>query len=334
MAPMDGITDAAFRHIVCKYSKPSFVMTEFVNVEGLARGAWKMLKSFFYGERERPIIAQIYGVEVESFYKAAVMLCSLGFDGIDINMGCPVNKVAKRGSGAGLIQTPDLARKIIRSVQKGCKDWSEGISLEEAGVHSDIIERIDKFREKGLFGEREASRDLVPVSVKTRIGYSQDTAVEWAKELLETEPACLIMHGRTLKQMYMGEANWESLAAVAKICAEQSIPFIGNGDVKSIKDAKKRIKKFGVDGVLVGRGMLGNPWFFDGVGDDEITYEMRRDIALEHSEYFIEILGEFLPYAHIKKHLAYYIRSFDGAREIRKKLMLVENLDEARVVLG
>jgi len=90
------------------------VMTEFVNVEGLARGAWKMLKSFFYENAERPIIAQIYGVEVKSFYKAAVMLCSLGFDGVDVNMGCPVNKVAKRGSGAGLIQTPELARKIMQ----------------------------------------------------------------------------------------------------------------------------------------------------------------------------------------------------------------------------
>jgi len=180
----------------------------------------------------------------------------------------------------------------------------------------------------------ENNRRLVPVSVKTRIGYSQDSGVEWAKEILETDIDCLIMHGRTLKQMYMGEANWESLSKVADICREAGVMFIGNGDVKSFKDAQDRIKKFGVDGILVGRGMLGYPWFFDKEFDiEKLKPKERFKVALEHSEYFMKVLGEFLPYAHMKKHLAYYIRGFDGAREIRKNLMLVDSLEEAKELL-
>ena len=185
LAPMDGVTDASFRYMVCKHSKPSVVMTEFTNVEGLARGATVMLRAFVYSEIERPVVAQIYGVEVDSYYKSAVMLCAMGFDGIDINMGCPANKVAKRGSGAGLIQTPELAKEIIRSCKKAVKDWGEGISLMEAGVHPDILEVVN------VVGERK----VIPVSVKTRVGYDQDIVQEWVKHLMEEQPATISMHG-------------------------------------------------------------------------------------------------------------------------------------------
>ena len=119
LAPMDGVTDAPFRYMVAKYGKPSLQMTEFTNVEGLARGAVKMLQAFIYDEIERPIVAQIYGTEPDSYYKAAVMLARMGFDGIDINMGCPATKVAKSGSGAGLIRTPELAKELVRMTKKG-----------------------------------------------------------------------------------------------------------------------------------------------------------------------------------------------------------------------
>ena len=212
LAPMDGVTDAAFRYMVCKYSEPSVVMTEFTNVEGLARGAVKMLSMFIYHEIERPVVAQIYGTEVESYYKAAVMLASMGFDGIDINMGCPSNKVAARGSGAGLIKTPALAKKIVKAVQRGVKDWSEGINLEEAGIGDEIIaacgkmaaarqmmakksKRLEQAKKSRIFPGENSKRKLLPVSVKTRIGYDKNVAEEWTKHLLECEPANISMHG-------------------------------------------------------------------------------------------------------------------------------------------
>ena len=321
LSPMDGVTDAAFRYIVCKYGKPSLTMTEFTNVEGLARGAAKMLVAFLYNETERPVVGQLYGVETDSYYKCAVMLCALGFDGIDINMGCPANKVAKKGSGAALIRTPDLAKEIIRATKRGCQDWAQGISLKEARVHENIIAEV-----KILAG---MERRLIPVSVKTRIGFDKVVAEEWIKHLLEEEPANITMHGRTLRQMYLGEADWDVLARASKICHGTGVSFLGNGDVSSLKDAKEKIEKYGVDGVLVGRATFGNPWFFAGV---EPTREERLSAALEHARYFIKL--NHLSFYNIKKHLSWYCKGFDGARELRRELMTVENLADVEKILS
>ena len=317
LSPMDGVTDAACRYITAKYGKPSFMMTEFTNVEGLARGAAKMMVAFLYDEIERPIVGQIYGVEVDSFYKCSVMLCAMGFDGIDINMGCPANNVAKRGSGAGLIQTPELAREIIRSCKKGAADFYTGITLEEAGVHPAIIEEIPVI----------AERRLVPVSVKTRIGYGEIVTESWISNLLEEKPANITLHGRTLKQMYMGKANWEEIEKAARICKEHGVSLLGNGDVESREDALKKIEEYGVDGVLIGRATFGNPWIFKGV---EPTMEERMAVALEHARVFDRIGRVHFQY--IKKHLGWYCKGFDGAKEMRKELMLGENLEDIEEV--
>ncbi|MFC1616294.1 tRNA dihydrouridine synthase [Patescibacteria group bacterium] len=330
LAPMDGITDASFRHIVCKYSRPSFVMTEFTNVEGLARGAVKMLKAFIYEESERPIIAQIYGIEPDSFYKAAVMLAQLGFDGIDINMGCPAQKVSKRGSGAGLIKTPELAKNLINMTKKGIEDWANGISLEKAGVHEDIIAAVKEIRPE------EPERKSIPVSVKTRIGYEEETAEEWAKHLLETNPAAIIMHGRTLKQMYLGEANWDVLARASAIVRANNVKFIGNGDIKSMEQAEEYIRKYEVDGVLIGRGALGNPWFFSKKAPGSTE---KHKIAYEHCKFLEDNFSNSskewrkIPFYAVKKHLGWYCKGFEGAKELRMKLMEAENSDEVKKIL-
>lgn len=327
LSPMDGVTDAAFRYIVCKHGKPSVVMTEFTNVEGLARGADKMLVAFLYNEIERPVVAQIYGVEVESYYKCTVMLCALGFDGIDINMGCPANNVAKRGSGAGLIRTPELAKELIRITKKAVVDWHNGISLEEAGVHPDVIARMRTMLPEGKSLE-EMPRNMIPVSVKTRIGYDEVVAEEWTKTLLEELPANITMHGRTLKQMYMGKADWEAIARAAKVCGGSGVSFLGNGDVESLEDAQNKIEEYGVDGVLVGRATFGNPWFFSG---KEPTQEERLTVAREHNEYFHEL--NHLHFHNIKKHLSWYCKGFDGAKELRRQLMATNSFEEADEVL-
>lgn len=319
LAPMDGVTDASFRYMVCKHSKPSLVMTEFTNVEGLARGAVDMLRAFVYSDIERPVVAQIYGVEVESYYKCAVMLCAMGFDGIDINMGCPANKVAKRGSGAGLIRTPELAKELVRTCKKAVKDWAEGISLEDAGVHPDIIAVID------VVGERLE----IPVSVKTRVGFDQDIVEEWVKHLMEEEPANITMHGRTLKQMYTGESNWESIGKAALLTKGTETSFLGNGDVSSMEDAQKKMDTYGVDGVLVGRATFGNPWFF---GDHEPTIEERLLAVVEHCHVFEKLLPQ-CAFHNIKKHLAWYCKGFEGARELRMNLMRSSGAEEVEKLI-
>lgn len=338
LAPMDGVTDAAFRYMVCKYSRgmdgnlpggsgsgnagkmPAVVITEFTNVEGLARGNVRGLISFLYNEIERPIVAQIFGVEPESYYKAAVMLCAMGFDGIDINMGCPVNKVAAKGSGAALIKTPELAKILVKMTRKGVKDWVEGISLREAGIHEDIIAAIENIRLSD-----KLPRKLIPISIKTRIGYDEIVAEKWVKHLLEMEPANISMHGRTLKQLYTGQANWEVLARAAEIVKASGIgtTFLGNGDVKSMEDAYEKIRNYKVDGVLVGRAVFGNPWFF--VGREPSVKEALL-AAVEHAKYF-EVLGH-LSFQNVRKHLGWYCKGFEGARDLRVKLMQAENAGE------
>lgn len=324
LAPMDGVTDASFRHMACKYGKPDVVFTEFTNVEGLAHGAASMLKAFWYEEAERPVVAQIFGVEVEAFYSATVMLASLGFDGVDVNMGCPVNKVTKQGSGAGLIQTPNLAQKIVRACQKGARDWANGISLEEAGVHPEIIKACEAMRLSSF-------RRLLPISIKTRIGYSHPVTETWIKHLLEVEPAAITLHGRTLKQLYSGSADWEEIAKAAALVGPTPTIFVGNGDLKTLDQAHAKIAEIpGLDGVLIGRATFGNPWFFS---DHSPTREELISAIIEHSHY----LQTHFPDQHfdtIKKHLAWYCHSFPGARALRGRLMMAKNAEEVEGLLA
>jgi nifR3 family TIM-barrel protein len=326
LSPMDGVTDAAYRHVVCKYSRPSLVFTEFVNVEGLARGVIKKMPAFLYDKSERPIVGQIFGVEVESFYKAALVVCALGFDGVDINMGCPAKKVEKKGSGAGLIKTPKLAFDIIEKVKKAVSDWNEGISLKEGGVHESIISECNRMKKSVL-------RKRLTVSVKTRIGYEKPITKEWISFLTEAKPDFISVHGRTLKQMYIGEANWNEIGIAAEICKKAGIMILGNGDVESMDDALKKIKNYGVDGVLAGRAVMGNPWFFGAnePAKDELGKNARLSVALEHLQYYKNL--NYGPFHDLKKHLGWYLKGFDGVKELRVKLMEASTYEEAENLL-
>lgn len=333
LAPMDGVTDASFRHMACKYGKPDVVFTEFTNVEGLAHGAATMLKAFRYEEAERPVVAQIFGMEVEAFYSATVMLASLGFDGVDVNMGCPVNKVAKQGSGAGLIQTPELAQKIIRACQKGARDWVNGITLEEAGVHPEIIAACKKMPPLQTTDYRLRTSPI-PISLKTRIGYSTPVTETWIKHLLEVEPAAITLHGRTLKQLYSGQADWDEIAKAAALVAPTQTVFLGNGDLKTLAEAQAKIATIkGLDGVLIGRATFGNPWFFsDRSPDNPPTPTERIRVIIEHAHY----LQTHFPNQHfdtIKKHLAWYCHAFPGARALRGRLMMTKSAKEVEALL-
>lgn len=372
LSPMDGVTDVAFRYMVAKHSNPDVIYTEFVNVEGLARGNIKGLNALIYNEIERPIVAQIFGIEQDSFYKAAIMVCALGFDGIDINMGCPIQKIAKKGSGAALIKTPSLAKKLIKITQKAAKDWSEGITLKQAKITEEMIKEIEKMNErrtkvhiktKTQRPPRRANpnRPLLPISVKTRIGYDKNIAVEWTKHLLETKPAAICMHGRTLKQMYKGQSNWDAIAKAAEIVKDTNknttksstnpspthsptpstkTIFLGNGDITSYKDALQKTKTYKTDGALIGRATYGNPYLFT-KNPPTLSKEVRIKTALEHLEIFhsLNSLSQnhslqnspyLFPFHTIKKHLAWYLKGFNGARELRMQIMACENEKEAK----
>ena len=290
LAPMANVTDAAFRRIIAKYGKPDVMWTEFVSCDGLmSPGREKLLVDFIYSESERPIVAQIFGSKPENFYKTALLAQELGFDGIDINMGCPDKNVEKQGAGACLIKNPLLAQEIIRETKRG------------AGK--------------------------LPVSVKTRIGYNKNTLAEWLPYLLEVEPALITVHARTRKEMSLVPAHWEVVADAVAIRdtydnSKNKTLIFGNGDVKSIAEAEQRVQETGADGVMIGRGIFGNPWLFSkDINETKMSISERLGVMIEHTYLFEKLLGEHKNFDIMKKHYKAYVNGFDGAKELRIKLM-------------
>ncbi len=301
MAPMANVTDAAFRLLFLKYGKPDVFWTEFVSVEGLlSAGREELLMDFWHSPLEKPIVAQIFGSKPEQFEKGALMAKELGFDGIDINMGCPDKSIEKSGAGANLIKNPKLAREIIAACKK-------------AGL---------------------------PVSVKTRIGYHQNEIETWLSEILAEGVAALTVHLRTRDEMSDVPAHWELAPQIVEIRNKYSPETIllGNGDVNSLDEAHEKIKASGFDGVMIGRGMFGNPGFFTGKTPDVVQ---KLDWAIEHSELFEKTYksnlsreaGSLKGFDIMKKHFKAYIAGFLGAKELRAKLMETESAGEVRKII-
>ncbi len=330
VAPMADVTDAPFRQMIAKYSShtradgtvggPDVMWTEFVSADGLMRatqeGKQKLMADLLYTEAERPVVAQLFTSNEEHMEQASRLCLELGFDGVDINMGCPAGAIIDQGCGAAMIRTPDVAVKIIRAAKRGAKS-------DEGGI---------------------------PVSVKTRLGYHHDQVEEWFPILLAEGLAALTVHARTRKEMSKVPARYERLARVVELRNEISPTtlVIGNGDVLSLADAKIKVAESGVDGAMVGRALFGNPWFFHptvslplkmkalpthGVRLEDISEVDRSDEALEyvsvaerlrvmveHSYLFCELLP-FKNFAIMKKHYKAYVNGFAGAAVLRVKLM-------------
>ena len=324
LSPMDGVTDAPFRFMTAKYSKPDITFTEFTHVMGMCMAGDNVLHHFLYDESERPVFGQIFGKEPEYFYHAAKIICELGFDGVDINMGCPAKSVATSGSGAGLIRTPDLAREIIAAVREGVKHWVENGELTGLKERS-----YTAVKAKSNYGDK---RELKSVSVKTRIGYDHPVTAEWIKNLDSANPDWISIHGRTLKQMYTGHADWNEI----KIGVEStSKPVLANGDIKTREDVEKVLEVTGAYGVLVGQATYGNPWLFNelrGEGKVVKTKEERIKTLIEHTEKFIEIFPDPKIFVMLRKHFGWYMKDFDGASELRSKLMQTRTIEEVRKV--
>ncbi len=339
LAPMDGVTDHPFRQMVCEHSSPDLVFTEFVNVEGLCHGVHKLLRPFIYDESQRPIVAQLYGKTPDSFRQAALLVAYLGFDGVDIYMGCPSKSVASGGSGAGLIQTPQLALEIIEAVKKGTQDWFEGKNLEDCqDFDSDFMSHAKQLRQIiGLKAvDQLEQRGLLPVSVKTRLGYEQPELDDWLKVILEAEPVALSIHGRTLKQAYRGQADWEVIGQLAEYAKQikSDTLIVGNGDIDSRARGQQQAKKYNLNGVLIGRAVQGNPFVFD-QDSSSVTPKELATAALEHAQLFEQTFSKqekytFLP---MRKHLAWYIRGVPQAKQIRQDLVRANSSTEVKKIL-
>ncbi|MFL5655688.1 MAG: tRNA dihydrouridine synthase [Ktedonobacteraceae bacterium] len=353
LAPMDGVTDAPNRTMHGLYGRPDVVITEFTNVEGLWRGSERIFRDFLYTPAERPVVAQIFGCRPEYFYKAAHVVCELGFDGLDINMGCPAPTIANKGGGAALIRVPDTAKAIIRAAQEGVRDWTNGQTLEDLEMDPQRIKRIRHMNEERvhIWGDTpHIERHLIPVSVKTRLGYDSIVITDWVQELLELEPHVITIHGRTLAQHYKGNANWDAIAAAAEIVRKTGTLIFGNGDIHTLYQAAERIHTTGVNGVLIGRASFGNPWLFrdreklkrllnaginptpEDLQDPAPSREERLLMALEHARVHAKLKGED-HFVELRKHMGWYLGYFRGAKRVRNELVRINSLADVERII-
>lgn len=328
LAPMDGVTDQPFRHIVQKYGQPDVFFTEFTNVAGLCHGATRLMRPLLYDSTQRPIVAQIFGKTPTSFRQVAVLVAELGFDGIDLNMGCPARQVASHGSGAGLIKKPKLAQRIIKATLAGVQDWLGGKTCRDCPDLTDEVCHMVENRQEQMFGLDSQSREKIPVSVKTRTGYDQPIIQEWIGALAETPVNVISLHGRTLTQGYAGQADWEVIAQAAGLAHQQDKLLIGNGDVASRQEAQQKAQEYDVDGVLIGRAAQGNPFVFrqpnplNNLSPKQKAQKLAQ-VALEHARLYEASFKDqekyhFLP---MRKHLAWYVKGIPHAKQIRQELV-------------
>ncbi len=297
----------AFRQIIAEIGeprlagrgKPDVFYTEFVSADGLCseKGRPKLLPHLKFKDNERPIVAQFFGSKPENFYKCAQLAAELGFDGIDINMGCPAGKIVKQDSGAGLILNPPLAQEIIRETKRG----SNGL----------------------------------PVSVKTRIGYNTIDTENWISKLIEAEPAAIMIHGRTQKEMSKVPAHWDEIGKAAKLCHAAGIPIIGNGDIMSYQEGLDKAKEYDLDGIMIGRGVFQNPWIFDPEIDPASkTSEERISLLQKHIENFVDLWGSDKNFDVMKRFVKVYIKDWEGAKTLRDELMTKRNAPDTLEVLA
>lgn len=304
LAPMEDVTDTSFREIVAGLADPqylSILYTEFTSVDGMNHPAGKIRvgERLIVSESERQLlkhknirlIAQIWGRKPELFHKiAAEITAEYDFDGLDINMGCPVKNVVKNGCCSALIDEPNLAKEIILAT-------------------------------------KEATH--LPVSVKTRTGIKTHHTEEWIANLLETKPAAIILHGRTQKQQSEGIADWDEIAKGARI-RDQINPetrFLGNGDVSSVAIGEELCQKYGLDGVMIGRGIFHNPWFFDPSHLSPAKSEKLMQLLL-HTQLFERNWGGKKNLNILNRFYKIYTNDFPGAAKLRAELMDAKTFDE------
>ena len=300
LAPMDDVTDTVFRQIVADCAPPDLYFTEFVNVDGLqSPGREKLIKKLQFSPKEKPIIAQLWGLKPENFYKTTKEMMAMGFDGVDINMGCPVKTVIKNGACAALMNNRELAGEIIDAAR----------------------EAADKF----------------PVCIKTRVGFST-TDMSWLEFLLSKKLDLLSIHGRTAKQLSKVPADWDMIGQIRQmrdsLCPATLI--VGNGDVMNRMQALSLAKKYKLDGVMIGRGVFHDPFVFGRKSPwEDWSKEQKIGLFKKHIELFEKTWrrGEY-KFDSLKKFAKVYVNGFDGASELRTKFMEAQTPAEALKILA
>ena len=302
LAPMEDVTDVVFREIVTKAGKPDIFFTEFLNVEAFGtKGEKKVIHRLKFKKNEHPIVAQVWGLKPEKYKTGIKIIKELGFDGVDINMACPQKKIIKHGACGGLIKNQELAEEIILASKEACgKDF--------------------------------------PLSIKTRLGFNKPQVDEWISFLLKFDLAALTIHGRTVKEMSDVPANWEEIGKAVQLRNKMKSKtlIIGNGDIKSIQQGEEMCKRYSIDGVMIGRGIFNNLFVFKEKNFSELTPESKAKWALKHLDLYEKTwdkTGEKI-FSAMKKFLRIYIMGYDGASDVRQKLMDCRNYDETRKILN
>lgn len=300
LAPMEDVTDVVFRSLVRECGAPDVFFSEFTSTDGMfSPGEHKVVHRLERSPDESPLVAQIWGRNPENYFKASQKLASLGFDGIDINMGCPVEKIIRSGNCSALIEEPDLAAELIAAAKEGA-----------AGL---------------------------PVSVKTRIGFKVQKTEEWTGFLLEQGIAALTVHGRIAKHLSKYSAKWEEIGKVVALrdSLKVNTTIIGNGDVLTLEEINEKHQEHGVDGVMIGRGIFENLFLFDPDKTPlrERSIDEKLSLLMRHVELFEEFWKERKPYRVLKKFFKIYATHFAGASDLRMKLVETETSDDARVVI-
>lgn len=286
LAPMDNVTDVAFREVLTILPRPDVFFTEFTNVTSLnSAGRERALERLKFANNQRPIVAQIWGINPDHFFLSAQLVQELGFDGVDINMGCPNKDVMKGGAGSALIKNSELATKIIEAVKRGAPN--------------------------------------LPISVKTRLGYDKVITEQWAEILLKQNLAALTIHGRIATEMSKFPADWDEIAKVVKLrdkLSPQTL-IVGNGDVANFAQAVEYHQQYGVDGVMIGRGLFANPWVFEKTKQLHTpSKEECLNILLKHVELHQE-RWSVKRFDQLKKFFKMYLKGFPGANRLRTQLM-------------
>lgn len=298
LAPMEDVTDIVFRHVVSEAARPDVFFTEFTNTESFCHpeGIHSVRGRLTFSEDEQPMVAHIWGDKPEQFRETSIQLAKMGFKGTDLNMGCPVANVAKKGKGSGLILRPDVAAEIIQATKAG-----------------------------GL-----------PVSVKTRLGYYEiDEWKDWLKHVFEQDIANLSIHLRTRKEMSKVDAHWELIEAIKNLrdeIAPNTLLTI-NGDIPDRKTGLELAEKYGIDGVMIGRGIFHNPFAFEKEPREHTSKELLDLLRLHLSLFNKYEKDEIRQFKSLRRFFKIYVRGIRGASELRHQLMNTQSIAEARALL-
>ncbi|MFZ2026217.1 MAG: tRNA-dihydrouridine synthase [Microgenomates group bacterium] len=325
LAPVDGVSDAAFRQVTDEYGKPDFMYTEFIPTEGLYRGREVLLAGLKRHKSKTPIYAQFFGPHPKFYMYAFFVAAELGFTGIDVNMGCPDTNIVKKGGGAALLLDLPRAKEIIATLISARTDWANGKRLADTDLPENMKAAVDALR----INPTVDINTRLSISVKTRIGYHESQVKEVIPTLIDAGVERIALHGRTFDARYSGQANWEEIARAKELTKGSNVTLFGSGDVQGRKMGEEMIRTYGVDGVLIARAAFGNPWVFT---DEVVSFEKRKEVMLYHARLFLQYRPDF-DLRPMRKHLSWYCKGMEGSAKLRDQLMKVVTLSDLTALL-